>query len=148
MRFESMRHRALILAVEILVFSLLLASSGCTLRVEPFWFDVTEVTVSRGIDMLNQQPTPIGIADRFSTHVSQIALCYRLETNTSLKVTYRWYRDGTLLMVHSVIITQAGRYCTTLVPDTRNGFSPGAYSAEIVLYDRVSQRVTFTVEND
>ena len=134
------------ISVRVLAILLLLTANASCIKVEPFLFDVSDVTTSRDFQRLDSEVSPIDVTNVFSTRDPQIAICYRLKTTTQLSITYRWYREQSLILSRSIMATRAGRYCTTIIPQGDQGFHTGEYSVEILLRDMVLKRTTFTIE--
>ena len=138
-----MRQCAVSSLVYQMIIVVLFTTTGC-IRVEPFTFNITDVALARNAQMLeNGEAMPVGVTDVFSTPDPQILLCYRLQSSSKLRITYRWYMENTLAVEHSGMASHGG-ICTSIVPG-ESGFAPGSYRAEILVEGGVFRTATFVV---
>jgi len=99
---------------QMIIVVLLFTTTSC-IRVEPFTFNITDVALAHDAQVLeNGEAMPVGITDVFSTLDPKIVLCYRLQSSSKVRITYRWYMENTLVVEHSGRASHGG-ICTSIV---------------------------------
>ncbi len=140
-----MRQHAVSRPVYQMIIVVLLCATISCIGVEPFTFNITDVALAHDFQVLdNKEAAPVGVTNAFSTQDPKIVLCYRLQSSSKLRITYRWFMGDNLLLEHSGTASYGG-ICTSAVPKDEHGFAPGSYRVEILVEGGVFRTATFVV---